>query len=123
MQLKVKTHKLHKIYQKTYSVRLVIKLKLSPVGILSHCFRCLFVLRIGLSFGSITMLVCNTKYQFSRPVRRGEAKGAIAPPPSSSQGKIFGLKRGCFLGIEGCKNKNFLRLTANFWIFPEKSIF
>ena len=32
----------------------------------SHCFRSLFVLRIGLPFWSNTMLVCNTKYQFSK---------------------------------------------------------
>ena len=37
-----------------------------PVGILPHCFCCLFVLRIGLPLGSYTMLACNTKYQFSK---------------------------------------------------------
>ena len=34
--------------------------------ILSHCFRYHFVLEIGLPLGYNTMLVCNTKYQFSK---------------------------------------------------------
>ena len=57
----------------------------------------------------------------TRPVCRG-AKGANASR-SSSQGQSFGLKRGCFKGILGGKNKNFLCLAANFWIFPHNSIF
>ena len=49
-------------------------------------------------------------------------KEAIAAPPSSSQGHNFGLKGGCFKGICGCKNENYLRLSANFRFCSKKSI-
>ena len=49
---------------------------------------------------------------FDRPVRRGEGgKGAIAPLPHPVRAKVK---------IWGCRNQNFLRLTASFWIFSWK---